>query len=152
MGEIRATVGVLRGVRPAETSPAPGLDRIAELAGNAEVQGLHVDLSIDVGAEPVVDLVALTTYRIVQESLTNVIRHADASTASVRIARDGSDLVVEVADDGRPVPTPSKASAGYGLHGMRERVEAVGGELHAGPDPTGGWTVRAILPTRVSVG
>jgi signal transduction histidine kinase len=92
-------------------------------------------------------LVALTAFRIVQESLTKVIRHAGASRAWVRVARAASQLVVEVCDDGRS-PTPAgEAAPGYGLRGMSERVEAVGGTLRYGPGPDGGWTVRAALPS-----
>ena len=149
MQEIRATVAVLRGGRPAETAPAPGLDRVTELAEGARAQGLDVTVSVDVNGAGVERLVELTAYRVVQEALTNVIRHAGASGAHVRIERMGLDLVVEVRDDGvssshAVVPVP-----GYGLRGMAERVAAVGGTLSCGPDRRGGWTVAATLPATV---
>jgi signal transduction histidine kinase len=86
----------------------------------------------------------------VQESLTNVIRHAGASRAWVRVTRSAAHLLVEVRDDGRPPGRAVEAAPGYGLRGMGERVEAVGGTLRYGFAPDGGWAVRASLPTRVA--
>jgi signal transduction histidine kinase len=145
--EVRATVAVLRGARPAERVPVPGLHRVTELVEGARAQGLDVAVSVNPnGGEDVQPLVELTVYRVVQEAITNVIRHAGASSAGVRISRNQTEIIVEVHDDGvssshARVPVP-----GYGLRGMAERVAAVGGTLSYGPDRRGGWTVEARLP------
>ena len=173
MGEIRATVAVLRGTAPAETAPTPGLDRVAELVEAARAQGLDVELDVDPalaagggGPAHVEGLVALTAYRVVQEGLTNVVRHAGAAHARVAIERGPSGLVVEVTDDGRgaapdaegPGATGATDGAGaargpgFGVRGMRERVASAGGALEAGPVPGGGWRVRATLPTGAAGG
>jgi len=148
MTEVRATVAVLRGVDDhVGTAPAPGLDRVPELVDGARAQGLDVDLSVDLDGAEVETLVELTAYRVVQEGLTNVIRHAGASRAAVAIAvrREPSQLVVDVTDDGH-AGAGAGASAGFGLRGMGERVDAVGGDLSYGPALGGGWRVRATLP------
>jgi signal transduction histidine kinase len=158
MAELRATVAVLRGSERVGTAPIPQLDRLPELVDGARAQGLDVDLVAEMGptAQPGVEgLVQLTAYRVVQESLTNVIRHAQASQATVRLERHRAELVVAVTDDGRcprrpgwPVPVPVAAD-GFGLRGMRERVESLGGALRFGPKPGGGgWEVVATLPVR----
>jgi signal transduction histidine kinase len=94
---------------------------------------------------PVVDLAA---YRVVQESLTNVVRHAGTARATVRVAFGPADLVVEVTDDGAGGPRAAAHpdGGGHGIAGMRERVAALGGELQAGPRPDGGFRVLARLP------
>jgi signal transduction histidine kinase len=148
--EVRATVAVLRGTAPVETTPTPRLDRVTELIEGARAQGLDVDLSIDLDGAGVGSLLELTAYRVVQESLTNVIRHAAASQARVRIARMGSDLVIEVNDDGILASRDRPPTPGFGLRGMGERIEALGGSLSYGPAPGRGWTVRALLPTRTA--
>jgi signal transduction histidine kinase len=88
-------------------------------------------------------------YRIVQESLTNVLRHSDADHAIVRVAMAGDHLAVEVLDDGR-VPSADSPAAGHGLRGMTERAAALGGHCEAGVAPDGGWRVTASLPTRMA--
>lgn len=152
MAEMRATVAVLRGSDPLETAPAPRLDRLAELVDGARAEGLDVDLTMDLDGDPaaatVESLVQLTAYRVVQESLTNVLRHARASQASVRIDRRPHTLTVRVADNGRSRPLPGWRPHGFGLRGMRERVESLGGTLHFGRQATGGWEVVASLPVR----
>jgi signal transduction histidine kinase len=92
-------------------------------------------------------VIELTAYRIVQEALTNVIRHAGARHAAVSVVRDGAALVVEISDDGTVGSTPSAPSAGgFGLVGMEERVAAIGGHIEHEPRPGGGFVVRAVLP------
>jgi signal transduction histidine kinase len=91
--------------------------------------------------------VDLAAYRIVQESLTNVLRHAGAATAAVRISAGDDGLTVAVSDTGRG-GSPSPSGGGHGLAGMRERVTALGGSLNAGPLPDGGFAVTATLPVR----
>jgi signal transduction histidine kinase len=146
MDEIQVLVAVLRnGMAPSTTAPAPRLDRLDDLVVVTEAAGVKVDLAVDVPPATVSDVVELTAYRVVQESLTNVVRHANARCATVRVHVDGPALRVEVADDGDPFTAPAD-SVGFGLKGMRERVESLGGHFHAGPDPAGGWRVTATIP------
>ena len=117
------------------------------LAGDLREAGVDVRLEVeDLGPLPAA--VHAAGYRIVQESLTNVLRHARASRAEVLVAREGGDVRVEVTDDGRrPVLTGGE---GHGLIGMRERVALHGGEFSAGPRSDGGFAVTASLPYRVA--
>lgn len=134
--------------------PAPGIDRIGELVEAVRTQGLSVELAMELGAgaddaerQKLDNLVELTAYRVVQEGLTNVTRHAHASHVDVRLIQGSSELVVSVSDDG----TPTRADArgiGFGMKGMRERIEPLGGTLRYGPRDDGGWAVVATLPTR----
>lgn len=136
--EVRWLVGLLR-----DHLDQPGLADVADLAESARRAGLSVDLSTLEDPTNVSDATGGVAYRIVQESLTNVIRHSDARHVTVRI-RLGSGLVVEVSDDGSSAQTVAE---GMGIRGMRERVCAIGGELSLGPrDGEPGWRVAAILP------
>jgi signal transduction histidine kinase len=175
MAELRATVAVLRGSSSGgsgggvgadqpDLAPAPGLERLPELVDGARAKGLEVELTGDTGvgadgeSEGIESLVQLAAYRVVQESLTNVIRHAGASRASVRVEQRPTRLLVRVTDDGAAgsgaaVVAPGRAPVGFGLRGMRERVESLGGSLQFGPRPAGeaGWEVVATLPVRTRV-
>lgn len=143
--EVQALIAVLRsGAESPDTAPAPTLERVVDLVEAARGAGIGVCLDLDVSGG-VSDVVQLTAYRVVQESLTNVVRHSSARSAVVSIRRSGHDLRVEVHDDGQSY---GPAVEGFGLRGMRERVEALGGELSAGPGPAGGWRVTARLPDR----
>jgi signal transduction histidine kinase len=145
IAELKATLGVLREDAPeAPREPAPGLAQLDGLIEMAGAAGLRVEFSATGEARPLPGTVDLTAYRVVQESLTNVIRHAHASVARVRVHFDAGTLIVHVEDDG--VGTGNGA-AGYGLIGMRERVAALGGTLEAGPAPGAGFRVHATLPT-----
>ncbi|MFE5796345.1 sensor histidine kinase [Streptomyces sp. NPDC056503] len=140
--ELRAT---LEALRDDDTAPPRGLDDVPELVERARVWGLEATLSVEGRRGDVPAAVDRTVYRIVQESLTNVARHAGAGTATVRIECRPEALTVSVEDDGRA----SRAAApvpGLGLLGMRERVTALGGLLTAGPRDGGGFSVRAELP------
>ena len=144
MGEMRTTVSLLRsGTELLATAPAPRLGAVGELVDAARAHGVSVELTMEPPAEPLPDLVELTAYRVVQESLTNVVRHADATTANVSIRTDDHRLIVEVHDDGHPT---DDTAPGVGVRGMAERVESLGGHLWHGTNSTGGWTVRAELP------
>ncbi|MEV8593435.1 sensor histidine kinase [Streptomyces sp. NPDC052012] len=140
--ELRAT---LEALRDDHTTPPRGLDHIPELVERAGRAGLEATLTIEGRRPDVPAAVARTAYRIVQEALTNIARHAGAATASVRIDYRPDSLAIQVDDDGKAapdtVPTP-----GLGLLGMRERVTALGGRLSAQPRSTHGFTVRAELP------
>jgi signal transduction histidine kinase len=141
--EVQALIAVLRSeAEPPGTAPAPTLERVADLADAARGAGIAVRLDLDVSGG-VSDVVQLTAYRVVQESLTNIVRHSSARSAVVSIRRTASDLRVEVHDDGQ---ISGPVTEGFGLRGMRERVAALGGSLSVGPDSCGGWRVSANLP------
>jgi signal transduction histidine kinase len=153
--ELRATLGVLRQVDEDEPlAPAPGLRRLDELVTGAADAGLQVDVTVTGTPRNLPPGVDLTAYRIVQESLTNVIRHAGPCTATVRIGYESDGLLIGVDDDGAdPVRTAgtdgsalSGNGGGHGIRGMRERAAAAGGILDAGPRPEGGFRVQARLP------
>ncbi|CAM5659411.1 sensor histidine kinase [Streptomyces purpurascens] len=140
--ELRAT---LQALRDDDTSPPCGLDHIPELVERAGRTGLEAHLVIEGQRPDVPAAVGRTAYRIVQESLTNVARHACAATASVRIAYHRDSLAIRVDDDGEATPD-SAPVPGMGLLGMRERVTALGGRMRAGPRGERGFTVQAELP------
>ncbi|SFW43425.1 sensor histidine kinase [Amycolatopsis australiensis] len=138
--ELRATLEALRDDDPV---PPHGLDDVPDLVDRARAGGLDARLTIEGRCDDVPAAVSRTAYRIVQESLTNVARHAAAATASVRIDRRPGTLVIRVDDDGAATVD---GVPGVGLTGMRERVTALGGRLRAGPRREGGFSVRAELP------
>ncbi|GLW35673.1 sensor histidine kinase [Actinoplanes regularis] len=140
--ELRAT---LEALRDDDTVPPYGLDDLPGLVQRSGATGLRTSLTIEGDRAAVPAAVGRTAYRIVQESLTNVARHARAGVASVRVTYRPGAVVVQVDDDG--VATPQSPPApGVGLLGMRERVTALGGDLRAEPRGGGGFTVRAELP------
>ena len=150
--ELRRMLGVLRdpdaasGVAAAPEDIA-GIDRVAALVDRARETGLRADLGVYGEPVPLPRSVSQAAYRIVQEAVTNVVKHAHATTLDVRIRYLARDLEIDVSDDGRgAVPA---AGAGLGLIGMRERVAAHGGEVEAGPRPGGGFRVRARMPLPV---
>ncbi|MFF1440062.1 sensor histidine kinase [Streptomyces sp. NPDC058295] len=160
LDELRATVGLLRqsGDAPTPSEPAPGLSRLPTLVESFRRAGLEVSVHQEGTDRPLPPGVDLTAYRIVQEALTNVTKHAGTATARVRLAWKRDRLAITVADDGggarttsTPPAGPSASTAverppGYGLIGMRERATAVGGELSAASPPEGGFLVSAQLP------
>jgi signal transduction histidine kinase len=145
LGELRRVLGVLRS--DAALAPAPDLGSVDELVASVRQAGLDVEVRTEGDARPLSGVVSLAAYRVVQESLTNVLRHAAARRAEVALAYDEDALVVTVSDDGRGTgPGPGKPAGGHGLAGMRERVTVLGGRLDAGPRAEGGFAVRARLP------
>jgi signal transduction histidine kinase len=148
IGELRGLLGVLRAEdQPADEnvslSGTPGLDQLDELVSTARSTGLRVEHGVYGEPRPVPDAVALSAYRVVQEALTNVVRHAGAHSADVRVRYLANALEIEITDDGRGAGTHD---SGFGLLGMRERVAVHGGELEAGPRRGTGYRVRASLP------
>lgn len=144
--ELRSVLGILRqDGEPAPHAPVPALARLDDLVSQAAAAGLDVktETSGTVRALPLqIDLAA---FRIMQEALTNVTRHAGTVSATVRICYGEHDLTVQVDNDGHGSAAQPPA-AGRGITGMRERAAALGGELHAGPRPGGGFRVTATLP------
>jgi signal transduction histidine kinase len=144
--EMRRLLGVLRqDGDDAAASPQPGIAQLEPLAANVRAAGLEVELALDCG-ETLPPALELSVYRIVQEALTNALKHGRATRALVAVRRSGELLSVEVVDDGSPHAGDATAGSGHGLVGMRERVALFGGELHTGPGPEGGFAVRATLP------
>jgi signal transduction histidine kinase len=146
LGELRSVLEVLR--RSGEEqprAPQPGLDELDDLVSRAGAAGLEVNLEVHGRPRPLPADVDLAAFRIVQEAVTNVVRHAGKATATVRVAYSDHDVTLQIDDTGRggsPGPYPS----GSGITGMRERTAALGGRLEAGPRPGGGFRVRAQLP------
>jgi signal transduction histidine kinase len=144
--ELRATLEALRSDDGNDgKTPPHGLAHVPELVQRARRAGLDATLTIEGDRNDVSTAVNRTAYRIVQESLTNIARHAAAATASVRIDYRPDALVIRVDDDGKAQPD-STLVPGVGLLGMRERVTALGGQLRAAPRSEGGFTVHAELP------
>jgi signal transduction histidine kinase len=156
LGELHAMLGVLRdggggagdgGAAP--LSPAPGLGELDALVAQAAGAGLEVQVSLEGEPRRLPPAVDLAAYRVVQESLTNVIRHARAGHAHITVRHADGRVVVEVTDDGRARPGNGSGDgngSGKGILGMRERARALGGTLEAGPRPGGGFRVLATLP------
>ncbi len=144
--EMRRLLGVLRDQDDdhSEFVPQPGIPELGLLAETVRAAGLDVHLDVDGDCDGLPSGLELSVYRIVQEALTNTLKHAGAAQARVRVRREGDSLTIDVIDDGA-APTIA-ARAGHGLLGMRERVALFGGSLDTGPGAEGGWAVRATLP------
>jgi len=160
MAELRNLLGLLSPAaagedRPTALQPQPGLDELEALIGRVSAAGLPVKLRVSGACRPLSPGADLAAYRVVQEGLTNVLRHAGRAAATVGVEW-GDQLVITVSDDGRG-SAPGEGigidrggrpgTPGRGLLGLRERLALYGGELAAGPRPGGGWQVRAVMPT-----
>ncbi|POX48247.1 two-component sensor histidine kinase [Streptomyces sp. Ru71] len=145
LGEVRQVLDTLRAPGAAPRAPAPGLDRLPELVEQAASAGLTVD--VEGTAPPLAPGADLAAFRIVQEALTNVVRHSQSRHARVRLGHDGRALRLRIDDDG-PASGADAGGSGNGLAGMRERAAALGGTIEAGPRPDGGWRVLAELPLK----
>jgi signal transduction histidine kinase len=145
--ELRAILNVLRQADDADpTQPAPGTAQLEDLIAGARRAGLETTFTVTGDPVPLPAAVDLAAYRIVQESLTNTIRHAGPATAAVSLGYAGDELSIEVTDTGRGPAVVAGNGGGHGLAGMRERAAAVGGTVEAGPGPAGGFRVAARLP------
>jgi len=153
--EMRRLVGVLREGEAPELAPQPTIADLPSLASSLVASGLQVNIEVSGSPQPVPVGVELAVYRVVQEALTNSLKHAQAGTAKVRLRWLDRALQVEVDDDGSPTNGAGTArratdSGGHGLVGMRERVSIYGGSLQAGPRPEGGFRVSARFPLEAS--
>ncbi|HJY94429.1 MAG TPA: sensor histidine kinase, partial [Streptosporangiaceae bacterium] len=150
--EMRRLLGVLRqaGEPRGSLTPAPGLADLASLVTQVQDAGLRVWITVEGQRESVPPGIDLSAYRIVQEALTNVIKHAGASAATVTIRYRADSVTVEIANQGPAAPgvrvPPPRTCSGHGIIGMRERVAVFGGEFAAEPGPDGGFRVRARFP------
>ncbi|MFD8143780.1 sensor histidine kinase [Streptomyces sp. NPDC059708] len=145
LGEVRQVLDTLRAPGAAPRAPAPGLDRLPELVEQAAATGLTVSTETAGRARPLPPGADLAAFRVLQEALTNVVRHSASRTARIRLGWRSDALELRVDDDGPATGDPAGGS-GNGLAGMRERAGALGGTVEAGPRPDGGFRVRATLP------
>lgn len=143
LGEMRRLLGIVR-ADGAEYAPQPGLEQLDEVVKHVRAAGLTVEVGVEGVPRPLPAGIDLSAYRVVQEALTNTLKHAKATRASVTIGYGDDTLEIAVRDDG--VGSAGGDGSGHGLIGMRERVEAFGGSLDAGPSPTGGFSVVARFP------
>jgi signal transduction histidine kinase len=145
--ELRATlVDMRRTDESAPRSVVPGLDGIEGLCARMRAAGAAIDLTVTGDPRPVPDDVGLAGYRVVQESLTNVLRHGDVAEAQVRVGYGADQVSLTITNPARPGP-PVEGASGLGLPGMRERVEGVGGRFSAGHTTDGHFEVVAVIPT-----
>ncbi|MFE0172590.1 sensor histidine kinase [Streptomyces sp. NPDC059002] len=150
--ELRRVLGVLRSADPedadaAPQAPLPTLERIEGLLDNARLAGLTVHCEQSGEPRPLPPGVDLSAYRIVQEALSNAIRHAPGSTVRIALAHSAPGLRVRITNTVPRTKAPQSPGAGHGLLGMRERTAMLGGDLATGPTPDGGYEVSAFLPT-----
>ncbi|WP_244929430.1 histidine kinase [Nocardioides sp. W7] len=144
--ELRAILDILHGGEAEPTEPVPQLGELQRLVDMAEAADVRVDVEAAGLPDEFPSTVSVVAYRIIQESLTNVIRHSTAKHATVRLDQDGHRLRIAVVDRGPARPDSTVTSAGFGIVGMTGRAQALGGELSAGPGESGGFEVRASLP------
>jgi signal transduction histidine kinase len=145
--DLRATLGLLREQGDAApTAPTPNLDALPGLLDDARSSGLQTELDVELGGAAVPSTISGAAYRIVQEALTNVLRHAHATSARVCVRAATGVLDIEVTDDG--LADNAGVDPGLGLRGMAERSAALGGRIDAGPVQGRGWRVHAVLPLR----
>jgi signal transduction histidine kinase len=147
MTEMRRMVGMLRSDASDPLTPQPSLDDLATLVAQVGEARLPVDLRVEGERRSLPVGIELSAYRIVQEALTNALKHAGGAHAIVHVRYGTESLELEIIDDGHGAPPPV-SSGGHGLVGMRERVALYGGRLDAGRRPSGGFAVRVLLPIR----
>ncbi|WP_043668593.1 sensor histidine kinase [Streptomyces xylophagus] len=152
MGELRNVMGLLtmdldpESAEPENFAPQPGLDRLEALVGRVRSAGVPVELTVSGAPRPLSAGVELAAYRVVQEALTNTVKHTSGADASVQVSYGDDELHVEITDTGgRPAPAATTGN-GRGLIGLRERLAVYGGTLRTGPRPLGGYRVQALIP------
>ena len=143
--DVHSLVTALRADTEQPTAPTPGIADLDGLVGTARATGLAVTTAVQGERRSLPTVIDVAAARIVQESLTNVVRHSTAEKAEVTVTYDAANLTITVDNDGRPLNS-SPSSGGSGITGMRERVKALGGELSVRRIPGGGFSVRATLP------
>jgi len=154
--DMRRMIGVLahEGESDEASAPQPGVASLPQLAAQVTAAGVAIDLEVEGSGRNVPAGLDLSTYRIVQEALTNTLKHAHATTAAVHIRYRPEAVEVEITDNGHPGPTattsPASGGSGRGLIGMHERAALFGGTLECGPQSAGGWSVHAFLPIAVT--
>ena len=152
LADMRSLLGVLRQEDETSFGPQPGPEMLPDLLERVRTAGLPVDLEIDGELDDLPQALGVSLFRLVQESLTNVLKHAGpGATAAVRILRTPQQLSVEVLDDGQGTD-PASDGQGHGLTGMRERMSVFGGTLQADPLPSRGYRVRATVPLAEDAG
>ncbi len=149
LAETRQAVGIIRSADAlTDLRPAPGIDDIGDLIARVRTPDVRIELRRDHPGRSLPASLQTAAYRIVQEALNNVVKHAGPTTAQVTIEQQPDALTVTVRDDGKATANAHRDEQGNGLPGMRERAEQLGGTLQAGPQSGGGWRVRATLPVR----
>jgi signal transduction histidine kinase len=152
VSELHRLLGFLRREGQDDAlAPQPDLRQLPELVAQTARGDLAVDLSVEGEPRPLPGTLELSAYRVIQEALTNAVKHSGGTAASVRVAYGQATLEVEVTDDGPGASRPAPLGAGHGLVGMHERVRLHGGELRTGPGPAGGFVVHASFPLNGSV-
>ena len=146
LSELRATLGVLRQATTANSAQSPTLEQLGGLTDVLRAGGIEVLVNREGNGPPVPTEVGNVAYRIVQEALTNVLRHSGARHADVSVRYANDSIAISVSDDGRGEAPDDRRGGGFGITGMRERAAAIGGSLEAGPVPGGGFLVHADLP------
>jgi signal transduction histidine kinase len=153
MSELRHVMGLLTmnvagpdPAGPAELAPQPGLDRLEALITGVRASGVPVELNVAGQPRPMLPGIELAAYRVVQEALTNTVKHARGASATVAVEYGASHLRVEVANTGGAPRASATTGNGRGLIGLQERLAVYGGTLHAGPRPRGGYRVHAQIP------
>jgi signal transduction histidine kinase len=145
--EMRRLVGMLRSDLPDALTPQPGLADVPELVGGLRAAGLPVDLQVEGERQELPVGIELSAYRVIQEGLTNALKHAGGAPVRVLVRYAPRSLELQIADDGAGTPA-AVPGGGHGLVGIRERVTLYGGELEAGQGAEGGFVLRVLLPTR----
>jgi len=146
LSELDRLVGLLHRVPDNPGDPVPGVADLTDLASRTAASGLQVDLDLDPAAGTVPQAVQLGVFRVVQEALTNTLKHAGAGAARVEVRLDDGDVVATISDDGRGAVTGDGERAGRGLIGLAARIDALGGSFTHGPQPQGGYRVACRIP------
>jgi signal transduction histidine kinase len=147
---MRRLIGLLRPDDDVVGDPTPSLRRAEQLVGELREAGLSVRLSVHGDLSKLSAGVDLAGFRILQEALTNALKHAPGASVEASVSCTADELAIEVIDDGSATPQNSSGHVGHGLLGMRERVSLYGGELVTGPSPTGGFAIHARIPLEAS--